>query len=74
MSGFVLAKLVSMQYERAQIEFDRGTFRVRGDTIDIFPAEHFELALRITLFDDEVETLHLFDPLIGKITERTGAW
>ncbi|MFC4297810.1 MAG: excinuclease ABC subunit UvrB [Castellaniella sp.] len=62
----VLARLVSMQYERNDMEFSRGTFRARGEVIDVFPAEHAEQALRITLFDDEIESLDLFDPLTGK--------
>ncbi|HEY4084218.1 MAG TPA: excinuclease ABC subunit UvrB [Burkholderiaceae bacterium] len=66
----VIAQLVRMQYARNEMEFTRGIFRVRGDTIDIFPAEHSELALRIELFDDEVETLQLFDPLTGKIRQK----
>lgn len=66
----VITKLVSMQYERADMEFKRGTFRVRGDTIDVFPSEHFEQAVRIGLFDDLVETLYLFDPLTGKVNNR----
>jgi len=66
----VIAQLVRMQYSRNEMEFTRGIFRVRGDTIDVFPAEHSELALRIELFDDEVETLQLFDPLTGKIRQK----
>jgi excinuclease ABC subunit B len=66
----LIAQLVRMQYQRNDIEFTRGIFRVRGDTIDVFPAEHSELALRIELFDDEVETLQLFDPLTGKILQK----
>ena len=66
---YIIQQLVTMQYQRADIEFKRGTFRVRGDTIDVFPAEHFELALRISLFDDEIESLALFDPLTGKIQQ-----
>ena len=62
----ILARLVSMQYERNDMEFSRGTFRARGEVIDVFPAEHAEHALRITLFDDEIESLDLFDPLTGK--------
>ena len=65
-----IAQLVRMQYERNEQDFARGLFRVRGDTIDVFPAEHSELALRIELFDDEVESLHLFDPLTGRIRQR----
>ena len=58
----VLARLVAMQYTRNDADFTRGVFRVRGETIDIFPAESPELALRLTLFDDEIESLELFDP------------
>jgi excinuclease ABC subunit B len=66
----VIAQLIRMQYTRNETEFSRGTFRVRGDTIDIFPAEHSELAIRIELFDDEVESLQLFDPLTGRIRQK----
>src|SRR5512134_948265 len=66
----VIAHLIRMQYTRNEIEFSRGTFRVRGDTIDVFPAEHSELALRIELFDDEVDSLQLFDPLTGRIRQK----
>ena len=66
----VIAQLIRMQYTRNEVEFSRGAFRVRGDTIDVFPAEHSELALRIELFDDEVETLQLFDPLTGKVRQK----
>src|SRR5690606_23766174 len=66
----LLARLVAMQYERNDVEFARGTFRARGETIDVFPAEHAELALRITLFDDEVETLEMFDPLTGRVQQK----
>src|SRR3954452_22284063 len=59
----VIAQLIRMQYTRNEIDFSRGSFRVRGDTIDVFPAEHSELAVRIELFDDEVEALQLLDPL-----------
>jgi excinuclease ABC subunit B len=65
----VIAQLIRMQYQRNDQDFSRGTFRVRGDTIDVFPAEHSELALRIELFDDEVDTLQLFDPLTGRIRQ-----
>ncbi|AIL32743.1 excinuclease ABC subunit UvrB [Basilea psittacipulmonis] len=67
----LLARLVSMQYQRNDIEFSRGNFRVRGEIIDVFPAENAELALRITLFDDEIEKLELFDPLTGKVQQTT---
>ncbi|MBP9063004.1 MAG: excinuclease ABC subunit UvrB [Aquabacterium sp.] len=66
----VIAQLIRMQYKRNDADFARGTFRVRGDTIDIFPAEHSELALRVELFDDEVDTLSLFDPLTGRVQQR----
>jgi excinuclease ABC subunit B len=66
----IIQRLVAMQYERNDIEFSRGHFRVRGDVIDIFPAESSENALRVTLFDDEVESLSLFDPLTGHIMTR----
>ncbi len=65
-----IAQLVRMQYERNDQEFIRGKFRVRGDTIDVFPAEHSELAIRIELFDDEIESLQLFDPLTGRIRQK----
>ena len=66
----ILERLVAMQYERNDLEFTRGTFRARGETIDIFPAESAELAVRLTLFDDEVESLELFDPLTGKVRQK----
>jgi len=66
----VIARLVAMQYERSELDFRRGTFRVRGDVIDVFPAEHSETALRLTLFDDEVDSLMLFDPLTGRSVQR----
>ena len=66
----VIKRLIEMQYERNEIDFSRGKFRVRGDVIDIFPAENSENALRLTLFDDEVESLSLFDPLTGHILKK----
>ncbi|BDI04496.1 UvrABC system protein B [Sphaerotilus microaerophilus] len=66
----VIAQLIRMQYTRNETDFSRGTFRVRGDTIDVFPAEHSELAIRIELFDDEVESLQLLDPLTGRIRQK----
>ncbi|HCW16660.1 MAG TPA: excinuclease ABC subunit UvrB [Achromobacter sp.] len=66
----ILARLVAMQYTRNDAEFTRGVFRVRGESIDIFPAESAELALRLTLFDDEIESLELFDPLTGRIRQK----
>lgn len=70
----IIARLVAMQYERGDIDFARGTFRVRGDVIDIFPAESSELALRISLFDDEVDRMQLFDPLSGSLQQRVGRY
>ncbi len=66
----VIARLVQMQYTRNDFDFGRGTFRVRGDTLDIFPAEHAEVAIRIELFDDELESLYLLDPLTGKVKQK----
>ena len=66
----VIKRLVEMQYERNDIDFHRGTFRVRGDVIDVFPAEHAEHAIRISLFDDEIEGLQLFDPLTGHLQTK----
>ena len=66
----VIAQLIRMQYKRNEVDFGRGTFRVRGDTIDVFPAEHSELALRIELFDDEIESLQLLDPLTGRVRQK----
>ncbi len=66
----LIAQLVRMQYSRNEQDFSRGKFRVRGDTIDVFPAEHSEMAIRIELFDDEVESLQLFDPLTGKVRQK----
>ena len=66
----ILARLIAMQYDRNELDFKRGVFRVRGDTIDIFPAEHNELAVRVELFDDVIESLQFFDPLTGKIRQK----
>ena len=66
----IIAQLVRMQYERNDMDFSRGCFRVRGDTIDVFPAEHSELAIRIELFDDEIESLQLLDPLTGRVIQK----
>jgi len=66
----VIKRLVEMQYERNEIDFHRGTFRVRGDVIDVFPAEHAEHAIRISLFDDEIDGLQLFDPLTGHLQSK----
>jgi excinuclease ABC subunit B len=65
-----ILRLVGMQYSRNDFDFDRGCFRVRGDVIDVFPAENSETAVRISLFDDEVESLTLFDPLTGQIFNK----
>jgi len=66
----LIAQLVRMQYARNEQDFSRGKFRVRGDTIDVFPAEHSEMAIRIELFDDEIESLQLFDPLTGRVRQK----
>jgi len=66
----IIARLVAMQYSRNDTDFARGTFRVRGEAIDVYPSESSELALRLTLFDDEVESLDLFDPLTGQVRQR----
>ncbi|MEM5428169.1 excinuclease ABC subunit UvrB [Cupriavidus oxalaticus] len=66
----VIARLIAMQYTRNETDFQRGTFRVRGDTIDIFPAEHAEMAVRLEMFDDEVESLQFFDPLTGRVKQK----
>ncbi|WP_037585290.1 excinuclease ABC subunit UvrB [Stenoxybacter acetivorans] len=70
----IIAALVAMQYERGDMDFSRGTFRVRGDVIDVFPAESSEIALRISLFDDEVDRMQLFDPLTGSLNQRVGRY
>jgi excinuclease ABC subunit B len=69
-----IKRLTEMQYQRNDLEFRRGTFRVRGDVLDIFPAENSETAVRVTLFDDELESIHLFDPLTGHILQRVGRY
>ncbi|HXZ97274.1 MAG TPA: excinuclease ABC subunit UvrB [Burkholderiales bacterium] len=69
-----IKRLAEMQYERNELEFKRGTFRVHGDVLDIFPAENSETAVRMTLFDDEVESLSVFDPLTGHILQRVGRY
>jgi len=66
----VIGRLIRMQYTRNEQDFARGTFRVRGDTIDVFPAEHAELAVRIEMFDDEIDSLQLFDPLTGRVRQK----
>ncbi|MGN1208746.1 MAG: excinuclease ABC subunit UvrB [Duodenibacillus sp.] len=66
----IIAQLVGMQYKRNDLEFIRGTFRVRGDVLDIFPAEHAEVAVRAEFFDDELEAVVLFDPMTGKVRQR----
>ncbi|BBP04739.1 UvrABC system protein B [Sulfuriferula plumbiphila] len=65
-----IQRLIAMQYDRNEIEFKRGVFRVRGDVLDIFPAESAEHAVRVSLFDDEVESITLFDPLTGHILHK----
>ncbi|MDE3208262.1 MAG: excinuclease ABC subunit UvrB, partial [Pseudomonadota bacterium] len=70
----IIRRLTQMQYDRNEVDFARGTFRVRGDVIDVFPAENAEHALRVSLFDDEVETLLMFDPLTGQILQKVGRY
>ena len=67
-----IRRLTEMQYDRNDMDFSRGRFRVRGEVLDIFPAEHAETAVRVTFFDDEVEVLQLFDPLTGHIKQKIG--
>ncbi|MBA4141888.1 MAG: excinuclease ABC subunit UvrB [Nitrosospira sp.] len=69
-----IQRLTEMQYERNEFEFARGTFRVRGDVLDIFPAESSETAVRLSLFDDEVESMTLFDPLTGHTLKRVSRY
>jgi excinuclease ABC subunit B len=66
----IIRRLSEMQYQRNDVDFGRGTFRVRGDVIDVFPAEHALHAVRISLFDDAIERLDVFDPLTGRIERR----
>ena len=66
----IIKRLTEMQYDRNELEFKRGVFRVRGDVVDIFPAENSEAAVRVTLFDNEVDSLALFDPLTGRILQK----
>ncbi|MDH5552051.1 MAG: DEAD/DEAH box helicase family protein, partial [Nitrosomonas sp.] len=69
-----IKRLTEMQYERNDIEFSRGNFRVRGDVLDIFPAESSESAVRVSLFDDEVESIALFDPLTGRVLKKVSRY
>jgi excinuclease ABC subunit B len=69
-----IKRLTEMQYQRSDFDFHRGVFRVRGDVIDVFPAESSETAVRVTLFDDEVESIHVFDPLTGHVLQRVGRY
>ena len=66
----IILRLIAMQYERNDFDFSRGCFRVRGDVIDIFPAENSETAIRVTLFDDVIERISTFDPLTGQIFDK----
>jgi excinuclease ABC subunit B len=70
----MIQRLALMQYQRNDLEFKRGVFRVRGDVLDIFPAESSESALRVSLFDDEIDTLTLFDPLTGHTLQKVGRY
>jgi excinuclease ABC subunit B len=69
---YIIKRLTTMQYQRNEMEFKRGVFRVKGDVIDIFPAEHADSAVRISLFDDELESITLFDPLTGQVQSKVG--
>ncbi|HSH72909.1 MAG TPA: excinuclease ABC subunit UvrB [Methylophilaceae bacterium] len=66
----MIERLVGMQYDRNEFDFSRGTFRVRGDVIDVFPAENNETAVRISMFDDEIESITMFDPLTGEVFNK----
>ena len=66
----IILRLLAMQYERNDFDFSRGCFRVRGDVIDIFPAENSETAIRVSLFDDVIEGMSTFDPLTGQIFDK----
>ena len=70
----IIKRLSEMQYERNDVDFSRGAYRVRGDVIDVFPAENAESAIRIVLFDDEIESLTLFDPLTGHTRQKLGRY
>ncbi|WP_090581308.1 excinuclease ABC subunit UvrB [Nitrosomonas sp. Nm58] len=70
----IIKRLTGMQYQRNEFEFSRGTFRVRGDTLDIFPAESSEVAIRVSLFDDIVESISSFDPLTGRILQKVARY
>jgi excinuclease ABC subunit B len=67
----LIRRLVEMQYTRNEIDFTRGTYRIRGEILDIFPAESEQLAVRVELFDDEVDSIRWFDPLTGKMVKKT---
>ncbi|MGI9293395.1 MAG: DEAD/DEAH box helicase family protein, partial [Pseudomonadales bacterium] len=67
---YIVRRLAELQYTRNDVDFFRGTYRVRGDVIDVFPAESEELAIRVELFDDEVESIVRFDPLTGQVVEK----
>ena len=66
----LIKKLISIQYQRNDIDFQRSTFRVRGDVIDIFPANSSEVAIRVTYFDDEIESISQFEPVNGRIINK----
>ncbi|MFW2002030.1 excinuclease ABC subunit UvrB [Acinetobacter ursingii] len=66
----LIRRLVEMQYTRNELEFLRGTYRIRGEILDVFPAESDQNAIRIELFDDEVESIRWFDPLTGKMLRQ----
>ncbi len=66
----IVAHLIAMQYDRNDFDFGRGCFRVRGDIIDVFPSENSETAVRISMFDDEIDSIQLFDPLTGQVFNK----
>ena len=66
----IVTQLINMQYDRNDFDFSRGCFRVRGDIIDVFPSENSETAVRISLFDDEIDSIQLFDPLTGQVFNK----
>lgn len=66
----IVNHLISMQYDRNDFDFSRGAFRVRGDVVDVFPSENSETAVRISLFDDEIDGIQLFDPLTGQVFNK----
>src|SRR5262249_56172346 len=69
----IIRRLISVQYERNDYDFHRGTFRVRGDVVEIFPANEESSAIRIELFGDTIDAIHRLDPLKGQVPDRLSA-